>query len=107
METEKFEVPKSGDEQTTLQRDLLALVSYLVIKCEYDDAKLVAQAIERIDKQALVLRTLFPEKVPGQYFICGASDDCDVNGLPTFLHICPAYGADINATQIYKRCDLP
>lgn len=39
----------------------------------------------------------------GAYFICGEGGSKDEMGLPEFISICPAYGADFRCTTTYKK----
>ena len=41
-----------------------------------------------------IIKSLLPASAIGSYFICGASNVTDKNGLPDKLQICPAYGVD-------------
>lgn len=50
-----------------------------------------------------IIRSLAPEKDFGSYFICGASNACDKNGLPDKLQICPAYGVDWSEIYVKQR----
>lgn len=43
------------------------------------------------------------DKVGDIYFICGESGEKDVNNLPTYIHICPAYGVDW--FQLYQKIE--
>jgi hypothetical protein len=45
------------------------------------------------------------DKLEGVYFICGEAGDKDSMGLPDFIHICPAYGADFRTTTLYKKVE--
>jgi len=54
------------------------------------------------------LHTLLVHEYPeasGSYFICGATGEKDTQGLPEYLMICPAYGADARCTQMYKKIE--
>jgi hypothetical protein len=61
--------------------------------------------IERLkmkcDKQAMMLRRIFPDRYAGVFFICGEGGEKDRNGLPERIHVCPAYGCGWSA--IYVR----
>jgi hypothetical protein len=48
----------------------------------------------KCDKQAMILRHLFPDRNEGVYFICGEGGEKDRNGLPQRIYVCPAYGCD-------------
>ena len=56
---------------------------------------------DKCDKQAMMLRRLFPDRHPDTYFICGEGGEKDSNGLPDRIHICPAFGCDWS--EIYGR----
>jgi hypothetical protein len=64
---------------------------------------------EKEFKQFEVLKKIFihsnPETFEGVYFICGESGDKDANGLPEGIMVCPAHGADVNTTVMYKKVD--
>lgn len=57
----------------------------------------------KCDKQAMMLRRLFPERHADTYFICGESGTKDSNGLPEGVLICPAYGCDFSI--YYERTE--
>jgi hypothetical protein len=58
---------------------------------------------DKCDKQAMMLRRLFPDRHADTYFIhCGYGEE-DRNGLPQYLMIVPAFGCDWS--QIYERSD--
>jgi hypothetical protein len=63
--------------------------------------------IERLtakcDKQAMMLRRLFPERHPDTLFICGEGGERDGDGLPAILFVCPAYGCDFSTA--YERTE--
>lgn len=48
-----------------------------------------------------IVRSVFPEKFPDNYFICGELGQKDDNGMPDKLMVCPAYGVDF--FYIYER----
>jgi hypothetical protein len=60
-------------------------------------------------KQFETLKKIFvhtnPEKFEGVYFICGEAGEKDDMGLPEYIHVCPAYGADFRATTMYKKVE--
>jgi hypothetical protein len=71
---------------------------YQINKLEYD--------------QYQILRKIFihshPEKFEDTFFICGEGgleEEKDNNGLPSYIMVCPAYGADARCTKLYKRVD--
>ena len=60
---------------------------------------------EKCDKQATMLRRLFPDKYDGFYFICGEIGSKDNNGLPDHILVCPAFGSDCIETYSRKVKD--
>lgn len=57
----------------------------------------------KCDKQAMMLRHLFPDRFADTYFIHGEWGTKDSNGLPEGLLIVPAYGCDFSV--LYKRTE--
>lgn len=49
-----------------------------------------------------IVRSVFPEKFPDNYFICGEGGEKDDNGMPDKLMVCPAYGTDFFYVYEYK-----
>lgn len=49
---------------------------------------------KKCDKQAMILRSFFPDKFPDSYFICGEVGEKDQNGMPKKILVAPAYGVD-------------
>ena len=58
---------------------------------------------EKCDRQAMVIRRIYPENFPDTWFVGGELGEKDQNGLPKFIEVCPAYGVDW--TQVYERTD--
>ena len=62
------------------------------------EGKFVVSITEKEFKQFELLKKIFvhtqPEKFEGVYFICGEGGDKDAMGLPEFISVCPAHGAD-------------
>jgi len=56
---------------------------------------------EKCDKQAMILRRLFPEKYPDTLFISGVLGNKDHNNMPERLLVCPAYGVDFSYAYEY------
>ena len=52
------------------------------------------------EKLKNILRKAFPEK-SGHFFICGEAGEKDSMGLPEYISVCPAYGAD--GMAMYKK----
>tara|TARA_B110000977_G_scaffold12072_1_gene15470 strand:- start:3413 stop:3637 length:225 start_codon:yes stop_codon:yes gene_type:complete len=67
----------------------------------------MVEITEKEFQQFELLKKIFlhatAEKRFGVYFICGESGTKDANGLPENIMVCPAYGADINTTVLYKK----
>lgn len=63
----------------------------------------ISRLKEKCDKQAMILRRLFPDKSPNTWFACGELGPKDQNGLPQKIEICPAYGVDW--TVVYEKTD--
>lgn len=61
----------------------------------------VARLKDKCDRQAMMLRRLFPDQSPDTYFICGEGGGKDGNGLPERVHVCPAYGCDFS--EVYEK----
>jgi hypothetical protein len=58
---------------------------------------------DKCDRQAMMLRRLFPEHSPDTFFICGEGGEKDGNGLPETILVCPAYGCDFSTA--YERTE--
>ena len=76
----------------------------------YKDEETIKQLTEELAKykkgyeaSIRIVKSIFPEKFPGTYFITGEAGEKDTNDLPETLLICPAYGVDW--FQLYKRTD--
>ena len=50
-----------------------------------------------------IIKSIFPDKFPGTYFITGEAGEKVENNLPETLLVCPAHGVDW--FQLYKRTD--
>jgi hypothetical protein len=74
-------------------------VNDLLLECRNELQRLV----EKCDKQTMVLRRIYVEQFPNQWFVCGELGPRDENGLPAKIEVCPAYGVDWS--QIYERTD--
>ena len=59
-------------------------------------------AIELLEAFSRIYQAAFPEN-SGGYFICGGSPVETQDGLPDRIFVCPAYGADVRMTTIYKK----
>lgn len=62
----------------------------------------IEDAIELLETFSRIFASAFPEK-SGAYFICGGSPVETQDGLPDRIFVCPAYGADVQMTTIYKK----
>tara|TARA_B110000908_G_C10079913_1_gene369077 strand:- start:212 stop:436 length:225 start_codon:yes stop_codon:yes gene_type:complete len=65
------------------------------------------QITEKEFKQFELLKKIYlhatAENRFGVYFICGEGGVKDDNGLPEYIGVCPAYGADVNTTIMYTK----
>ena len=72
-------------------------------------AKLVEQQNEidelrkLLEKQQVIIRRIYAEKLPDTWFVCGELGEKDQNGLPDRIEVCPAYG--VGWTQLYQKTD--
>lgn len=57
---------------------------------------------EELERYRKMFQHVIADKT-GLYFICGEGGDKDEYGLPEFIHICPALGADLSLTSTYKK----
>jgi N-acetylglutamate synthase-like GNAT family acetyltransferase len=55
---------------------------------------------KKVEKYETLLKHAMAEKT-GVFFICGASGEKDSTGLPEYISVCPAYGAD--GMTMYKK----
>ena len=58
---------------------------------------------ELLRKQQVIVRRIYAEQLPDTWFVCGELGEKDSNGLPKYIEVCPAYGADWS--QIYERTE--
>jgi hypothetical protein len=68
-----------------------------------DAANELEAQLALLEKQQVIIRRIYAEKLPDTWFVCGESGNKDQNGLPDRIEICPAYGVDWS--QIYERTD--
>ena len=54
----------------------------------------------KLEAYRTAIKHSFPEET-GAFFICGHTKELDLNGMPTFIHVCPAMGLDWSIA--YKR----
>jgi hypothetical protein len=66
-------------------------------KAEIDELKML------LEKQQVIIRRIYAEKLPDTWFVCGELGEKDQNNLPKYIEVCPAYGADWS--QVYERTD--
>lgn len=59
--------------------------------------------VEKCDRQAMVIRRMYVEYYPDQWFAWNGFGEKDRNNLPKYIEVVPAYGVDW--TQIYERTD--
>lgn len=50
-----------------------------------------------------IVRSVFAEKYPDTYFICGEAGQKDLNNMPDQILVCPAYGCDFS--YIYQKTE--
>lgn len=48
-----------------------------------------------------IIKSIFPDKFPDSYFICGELGAKNNNNMPDKLMVCPAYGTDF--FYVYER----
>lgn len=60
----------------------------------------LSKALELYSKERERFTHTYPE-ITGEYFLTGGSGIIDENHLPTYVHICPAYGCDW--IQVYEK----
>jgi hypothetical protein len=73
-----------------------------IMKCQLDEAaKQLERLVVKCDRQANILRHTYAETLGNIYFICGEIGEKDEAGLPNYIIVCPAYGADW--TMTYKK----
>jgi hypothetical protein len=68
-----------------------------------DAAAEIERLREKCNRQAMVLRYIFPEKYEGTPFITGHVGNKDQNGMPEKLLVSSAYGCDFS--YIYQRTE--
>lgn len=60
--------------------------------------EILSERVKELEEQLAaamrIIKATYPDKFPGNYFICGEAGDKDDNGLPDKVIICPAYGCD-------------
>jgi len=56
-----------------------------------------------LEKQQVIIRRIYAEKLPDTWFVCGELGEKDQNNLPKYIEVCPAYGVDWS--QLYERTD--
>lgn len=74
-------------------------VADLLLECRNELERLIVKC----DKQAVVIRTIYAEQLPNQWFVAGELGEKDSNGLPQYIEVCPAYG--VGWTQLYEKTD--
>lgn len=66
----------------------------------------VERLTDKCDRQAMMLRRIFPDRNPDTYFICGEGGEKDANGLPATIFVCPAYGCDFSTVYERTECGI-
>jgi hypothetical protein len=68
-----------------------------------DAADELEEIMVLLEKQQVIIRRIYAEKLPDTWFVCGESGNKDQNGLPDRIEVCPAYG--VGWTQLYQKTD--
>jgi hypothetical protein len=68
-----------------------------------DAADELEEIMVLLEKQQVIIRRIYAEKLPDTWFVCGELGEKDQNNLPKYIEVCPAYGADWS--QVYERTD--
>ncbi len=68
-----------------------------------DAATEIAEMMDIIERQQVIIRRIYAEQLPDTWFVCGELGEKDQNNLPKYIEVCPAYGVDWS--QIYERTD--
>ena len=58
---------------------------------------------EKCDRQAMVIRRMYVEHYPNQWFAWHGYGEKDQNGLPQYIEVVPAHG--VGWTQVYERTE--
>lgn len=87
----------SYDELQRRYRQLAETMGADLDQATHEDCLQVATILNRV-KEAIAHS--HPEET-GSFFICGASDENDKDGLPNRVMVCPAYG--LNGFAVYKK----
>lgn len=75
-------------------------VSDLLLECRNELERLATKC----DKQAMVIRRVYVDDWPNQWFAWHGYGPKDENGLPQYIEVVPAYGVDW--TQVYEKINL-
>ena len=73
------------------------VVDMLAFKAEIGRLK------EKCDRQAMVIRRMYVEHYPNQWFAWHGYGEKDQNGLPQYIEVVPAHG--VGWTQVYERTE--
>ena len=68
-----------------------------------DAADELEEIMVLLEKQQVIIRRIYAEKLPDTWFVCGELGEKDQNNLPKYIEVCPAYGVDWS--QLYERTD--
>lgn len=74
-------------------------VSDLLMRCRDEIERLK----EKCDKQAMVIRRMYVDEYPNQWFAWNGLGERDQNGLPQYIEVVPAHG--VGWTQLYEKTD--
>jgi hypothetical protein len=95
---------------TELKELLIKLGSIYMKQSDYesscivkDAATEIAEMMDIIEKQQVIIRRIYAEQLPDTWFVCGELGEKDHNNLPKYIEVCPAYGVDWS--QLYERTD--
>jgi hypothetical protein len=72
-------------------------VSDMLLKCREELERLVSKC----DRQAMVIRRMYVEHYPDQWFAWHGYGEKDRNGLPQYIEVVPAHG--VGWTQVYEK----
>jgi hypothetical protein len=91
------------DELKDLIKRLRDLAKIDGCQTSLEAAKELEDQLLLIEKQQVIIRRIYAEKLPDTWFVCGELGEKDRNNLPKYIEVCPAYGVDWS--QVYERTD--
>lgn len=74
-------------------------VSDLLLECRNE----LERMADKCDKQAMVIRRVYVDHWPNQWFAWNGYGERDQNGLPQYIEVVPAHG--VGWTQVYEKTD--